>query len=131
MPKRLPAITIVRAYEIGPQKSAYRILVDRLWPRGLKKEYLQLDEWAKDLAPSAKLRTWFGHRPERWEEFRKRYLNELRSNDASVDKLLTLAAHRRVELLFGARDLTHNHELVLLEYLKAKRRSSIDSDILE
>lgn len=128
MPKRLPAMTVVRAYEVGPHKSEYRVLVDRLWPRGLKKEDLQLDEWAKDLAPSTKLRTWFGHRPERWEEFRKRYWKELQSQDASVEKLLALAAHRRVSLLFGARDLTHNHAVVLWEYLESKRRSSSDSD---
>lgn len=124
MNKRLPMITIIRAYDIAAQDRGVRVLVDRLWPRGLKKEDLQLDEWAQDLAPSTKLRKWFGHRPERWSEFKKRYRQELRSRPDAVDKLLKTAARRRVLLVYGARDTDHNHAIVLRDLLQAKRTST-------
>lgn len=123
MTKRLPEITIVRAYENAKEYRGYRVLVDRLWPRGLKKEDLQIDEWAKDLAPSAELRRWFGHLPERWTEFKKRYRQELQSRPEAVDKLLQTAARRRVLLVYGARDEAHNHALILHDFLQAKRKS--------
>lgn len=121
MSKRLPEITLQRVYEAGQSDSGYRVLVDRVWPRGVKKESLHLDEWAKDLAPSAELRKWFGHRTERWEEFRIRYRDELRSRVEAVDRLLEIAARRRVVLLFGARDPQHNQAVVLREFLLKKR----------
>lgn len=121
MAKRLPDIILIRAYEVGQLDCGYRILVDRLWPRGLKKEDLHIDEWAKELAPSTELRKWFGHKPERWEEFRKRYTQELRSLPEEVDKILKIAARRRVALLFGARDVEHNQAVVLRDFLLHKR----------
>jgi uncharacterized protein YeaO (DUF488 family) len=120
MAKRLPEITLVRVYEVGQRDCGYRILVDRLWPRGLKKEDLHIDEWAKELGPSTALRQWFGHRPERWEEFRKRYTEELRSRPEEIERLLKIAATRRVALLFGARDVEHNQAVVLREFLQSK-----------
>ena len=121
MARQLPAITIVRAYDVANRHLGLRVLVDRLWPRGIKKEQLELDLWAKELAPSTQLRQWFGHRPERWMEFKRRYRAQLRSSAAAVEHLLTLAANRRVALLYGARDEEHNHALVLRQYLERKR----------
>lgn len=121
MGKNLPDITLQRVYDATETDRGYRVLVDRLWPRGVKKESLHLDEWAKDLAPSTELRKWFGHRPERWEEFKIRYRKELRSCDEAVERLLKTAARRRVVLLFGARDLEHNQAVVLQEFLLKKR----------
>ena len=124
MANHLPQITLIRAYEIGQRDCGYRVLVDRLWPRGLKKEELHVDMWAKELAPTAELRKWFGHRPERWSEFRKRYTQELRSRPEEIDKLLKVATRRRVALLFGARDVEHSHALVLWKFLQTKRLAS-------
>ena len=121
MTRRLPTITIVRAYEIGDRDCGYRVLVDRLWPRGLKKKDLHLDQWAKDLAPSAELRKWFDHRPERWPEFQKKYRRELRSRSDNLEKLARLARRRRMALVYGARDEEHNHAIVLRTLVEAKR----------
>ena len=127
MGKKLPDITCQRVYEDEQTDSGYRVLVDRVWPRGVKKESLHLDEWAKDLAPSTDLRKWFGHRPERWEEFRIRYRDELRSHGEAVDRLLKVAARRRVVLLFGARDVEHNQAVVLRDFLLKKRTAPASS----
>jgi uncharacterized protein YeaO (DUF488 family) len=111
---------IKRAYEPPASQDGLRVLVDRLWPRGLSKEAAAIDEWLKDIAPSAELRTWFGHDPKRWAEFKARYREELRSAKRSAAlKRLRDAARTRgsVTLLFAARDATHNHATVLLEVL--------------
>ena len=121
MSKRLPQITVMRAYDIGEADNGYRILVDRLWPRGLTKQELHVSEWLKELAPSAELRRWFDHRPERWDAFRKRYASELRTHRDEVDRLVNLAARRRVVLLFGARDVEYNNAVALREILEAQR----------
>ncbi|MBN9522137.1 DUF488 family protein [bacterium] len=131
MARRLPRISLVRAYEAGRQDCGYRVLVDRLWPRGVKKEDLPLDEWAKDLAPSPGLRRWFGHRPERWDEFRQRYTEELRSRPEAIGRLLKVAARRRVALLFGARDVEHSHAVVLWEFLQSERSGSARPTVSE
>lgn len=112
-------VVIKRAYEPAEPVDGYRVLVDRLWPRGRSKSALQLDEWAKQLAPSTALRTWFGHDPARWQEFRSRYLDELRSDDASaaLARLASHAASGRVTLVYGARDTEHNEALVLADLL--------------
>ena len=128
MGKDLPDITIQRVYDAKETDSGYRVLVDHIWPRGVKKESLHLDEWAKDVAPSTELRKWFGHRPERWEEFRMRYRDELRSRDEAVDRLLKIAARRRVVLLFGARDLEHNQAVVLRDFLLKRRAARAASE---
>jgi len=109
-------LQIKRAYEASSKGDGTRILVDRLWPRGLSKKDLEGVLWAKEVAPSAALRKWFGHKPERWNEFRERYFKELRVNPA-VGPLRELAAGGRVTLLYGARDQTHNQAAALAEYL--------------
>jgi uncharacterized protein YeaO (DUF488 family) len=110
------AIRLKRAYD-APQKSdGFRILVDRLWPRGVSKERLAADAWAKDLAPSTALRKWFGHDPEKWAEFRKRYREELTQTHASerVRELLVAAKRSKtITLLYGAKDEQHNEAVVL------------------
>ena len=115
---------IDRAYDVEDRDCGYRVLVDRLWPRGLKKKNLRLDLWAKDLAPSTELRQWFGHDPARWSEFKKRYKQELKTHAEAVDKLIKLASRRRVALLFGARDVEHNHANVLWKFLEQKRAAA-------
>jgi uncharacterized protein YeaO (DUF488 family) len=122
MAKRLPNIAIVRAYDVDASVHGYRVLVDRLWPRGISKQELHLDEWLKDVAPSTELRRWFNHLPERWDEFQKRYKKELAANAEDVDKLLTLAKQRSLTLIYGARDEQHNDAVVLQEVLLAKLR---------
>jgi uncharacterized protein YeaO (DUF488 family) len=111
------SIAVKRIYEPAAKSDGYRVLVDRLWPRGLKKEDAVLDLWVKELAPSTALRQWFGHEPVRWEGFRHRYATEL---DAVADHwrpLAERAARRRVTLLYGARDEEHNNAVALKAYL--------------
>jgi uncharacterized protein YeaO (DUF488 family) len=112
-------LQIKRAYEASSKGDGTRILVDRLWPRGLSKKDLEGVLWLKEVAPSAALRKWFGHRPERWDEFRARYFKELRMNPA-VESLRALIAGGRVTLLYGAHDQTHNQAAALAEYLRGK-----------
>lgn len=112
-------IRIKRAYEPARPADGHRVLVDRLWPRGLSKERAHLDEWAKDIAPSDALRRWFGHDPRRWEKFRERYLGEL--GTARAEELLQgLAARARagtITLVYAAHDELHNDAVVLAEEL--------------
>lgn len=113
-----PQIRIKRVYEPPLKKDGYRVLVDRLWPRGLEKEAAALDEWAKNLAPTAALRKWFGHDPELWAPFQRKYKAELAKNAAVAD---FLEQHRNRELLtlvYGAKDEAHNHAIVLQQYLE-------------
>jgi uncharacterized protein YeaO (DUF488 family) len=95
------------------------VLVDRLWPRGLTKAEAGIDDWAKEVAPTAALRRWFGHDPERWDEFQRRYRAELKDNPA-LDKLRALVAAGPVTLVYGARDETHNQAVVLRDVLRGK-----------
>ena len=109
-------IRLKRAYEPPQKGDGFRILVDRLWPRGISKERLAADVWAKDLAPSTELRKWFGHDPAKWTEFRKRYRDELTHMHASqkVRELLAAAKHsKNITLLYGAKDEDHNEAVVL------------------
>ncbi|HVI43973.1 MAG TPA: DUF488 domain-containing protein [Chitinophaga sp.] len=110
-------ILIKRAYEAPEKKDGYRVLVDGLWPRGIKKEDLHVDTWLKTIAPSTALRKWFGHDPEKWNEFRKKYKAELKDTDALAELKAVIKEHPVVTLLFGARDETHNNAQVLLEIL--------------
>jgi uncharacterized protein YeaO (DUF488 family) len=110
-------LRIKRAYEPPSKKDGLRYLVDRLWPRGLKKEDLALDGWLKDVAPSQTLRKWFGHDPEKWDEFRSRYRAELRTNQEALKPLLGAMAKGPVTLVYSARDEAHNQAVVLREFL--------------
>jgi uncharacterized protein YeaO (DUF488 family) len=105
-----------RAYAPRSRDDGQRVLVDRLWPRGLSKEDLEGAIWMKNVAPSAALRKWFGHKPERWPEFRTRYFKEL-SNNPDVEPLRTLVAEGPITLLYGARDQAHNQAVALAEFL--------------
>lgn len=107
---------IKRAYEAPSPDDGYRVLVDRLWPRGLSKEHARLDEWNKDVAPSTDLRKWFGHDPAKFDEFRLRYLAELHGNPA-VEALRDKGAAGKVTLLYSAHDEQHNQAVVLLDAL--------------
>jgi uncharacterized protein YeaO (DUF488 family) len=107
---------IKRVYDQPAEDDGLRILVDRLWPRGLTKEKAHVDLWLKDIAPSTGLRKWFGHEPAKWEEFKKKYLLELKENDVAVS-LLKDKARETVTLLYGAKDHEHNEAIVLLDYL--------------
>jgi uncharacterized protein YeaO (DUF488 family) len=113
-------IQIKRAYEAPARGDGYRVLVDRLWPRGLTKTALPLDEWSKDLAPTTELRKWFGHEPRRWEDFESRYRKELASPEQRerMRELLKTAGPKTLTLVYGAKDAEHNHALVLQAELK-------------
>jgi uncharacterized protein YeaO (DUF488 family) len=106
-------IRLKRAYDSAGPDDGMRILVDRLWPRGLSRERAKVDHWLKEVAPSAKLRRWFGHDPMKWVEFRRRYETELRGNPAMEELRALIRHNRRVTLLFGARDVEHNNAAVL------------------
>ncbi len=116
-----PDIAVQRAYEDPTPHDGYRVLVDRYWPRGRSKEALRLDDWARELAPSADLIRWYGHRPERWLGFRERYRAELATREACerMDLLLAAAGRRRITLVYGARSATGNQAIVLREALQA------------
>jgi uncharacterized protein YeaO (DUF488 family) len=109
----MSAVRVKRVYDPPTPEDGVRILVDRLWPRGVKREEAKVDLWLKDIAPSADLRRWFGHDPARWPGFRDRYRAELAGNPA-LDELLALVAEgRQVTLLFAAKDTEHNNAVVL------------------
>ena len=111
-------IRLKRAYDPPSPDDGVRILVDRLWPRGLARDAAKVDHWLKEVAPSAELRRWFGHDPDRWPEFRKRYRAELVRNAAAVAALRELMkAARPVTLLFAAKDVAHNNAVALKEFL--------------
>ena len=116
-------IRIKRTYESRARGDGRRILVERLWPRGVKKEALQMDAWIKEVAPSTQLRKWFGHRPERWREFRRRYKKELRANVDAWSPILDASKRGTVTLLYSAHDLEHNGAVVLREYLTKRSRA--------
>jgi uncharacterized protein YeaO (DUF488 family) len=114
---------IKRAYEPASVADGKRYLVDRLWPRGVKKEMLPLTGWLKDVAPSDSLRRWFGHDPVRWTEFRRRYQTELKSLEPALRRLRDAQKRGRVTLIYGAKDARHNHALVLREFLLKSSRA--------
>ena len=118
-------IRIKRTYESRARGDGRRILVERLWPRGMKKEALQAHVWMKEVAPSTQLRKWFGHRPERWREFRRRYRQELRTNADAWSPILDASKRGAVTLLYSAHDLEHNGAVVLREYLMERSRGRL------
>jgi uncharacterized protein YeaO (DUF488 family) len=111
-------VHIKRIYDEPARSDGYRVLVDRIWPRGINKRDADLDEWLRELAPSTKLRKWFDHDPKRWSDFRKRYRAELSQQPSQLYALRHLAAHRRVTLLYGARDRRFNQAVVLKEVIQ-------------
>jgi len=114
-------ILLKRAYEKPRAEDGFRVLVDRLWPRGLKKADLHLDAWAKDIAPSTQLRKWFGHDPKRWVEFCKRYKLELKNPEvkSTITKTIRAAGDvSAITLIYGAKDTEHNEAMVLLPVFK-------------
>lgn len=113
-------LKIKRAYEKPENDDGKRILVDRLWPRGLTKEKARIDLWLKDVAPTTELRKWFGHDPDKWKEFQKRYHQELRNNREPVSILFEQLKKGVVTLVYGAKDEEHNEALVLKEWLKKR-----------
>ncbi len=109
-----------RAYDAPAASDGERYLVDRVWPRGVKREDLHIKEWQKEVAPSNDLRKWFGHDPARWDEFRQRYFKELDANPATWQPLLEAARKETVTLVYGAKDTEHNQAVALKEYLERK-----------
>lgn len=112
------ALRLKRIYERAQEDDGKRILVDRLWPRGLSKTDAKVDAWPKDLAPSPALRRWFGHDPQKWSEFRERYRHELEKNRDAVEALKREIGGSKATLLYGARDEEHNHAIVLREFIE-------------
>ncbi len=117
-------IHIKRVYVEAEKDDGVRILVDRLWPRGLSKDAVRMDEWLRDIAPSDSLRKWFGHRPERWPQFRRRYWKELESPERRplLEKLRSLVARDNVTLLYAAKDEERNNAVVIAEVVSGHKR---------
>lgn len=113
-------LRLKRAYESAVRSDGQRILIDRLWPRGLTKTEVAVGEWMKELAPSAALRRWFGHDSKKWLEFQRRYKRELRAQSILVGQLAKRASRRRVSLVFGARDEVHSDAVVLAAVVQAR-----------
>lgn len=110
-------ILIKRIYDDAAKNDGTRILVDRIWPRGVSKEEAQLDEWMKEIAPSSELRKWFGHKDDRFQEFSKKYETELKNNSELVKELQDKAEKKRLTLLYGAKNAKHNQAVVLKKFL--------------
>jgi uncharacterized protein YeaO (DUF488 family) len=115
-------IKLKRAYEDPSRDDGSRILVERLWPRGLSKERAALDLWLKDVAPSPALRKWYAHDPAKWEQFQKRYWKELEGKDEDVQLLKQKGKQGTVTLIYAARDEQHNSALVLKQFLEGRKR---------
>ena len=111
-------VRLKRAYDPASPADGYRVLIDRLWPRGVSRERASLDAWEKELAPSTQLREWFGHEPGRFDEFRRRYLDELRSQRSALTALRRRARNGTVTLVYAAGDEEHNDAVVLAEVLR-------------
>jgi len=117
-------IRLKRAYEPSKKDDGFRVLVDRLWPRGVSKSSARIDLWLKEIAPSAALRKWFGHDPLKWDAFRARYFRELQKNPKAVAQLNEIIRNGPVTLLFAAKDQEHNNAVALKEYLESGRGHS-------
>jgi len=119
MNSKIPAthVRLKRAYEPPAAGDGTRILIDRLWPRGVKKTNASIDEWMKEIAPSTGLRKWFGHDSARWQEFRRRYKSEIREHADEFERLRMLAQHDRITLVFAAHDETRNNAVVIRDLL--------------
>jgi uncharacterized protein YeaO (DUF488 family) len=113
------AVRIKRVYEPAEAADGYRVLIDRLWPRGVRKEEARLDEWARELAPSSELRRWFGHEPDKFDAFRRRYRAELASHEEKLRELRRRGRRDALTLVYSARDVEHNDAVVLAELLRS------------
>jgi uncharacterized protein YeaO (DUF488 family) len=113
------AVKIKRVYDPVARSDGYRVLVDRVWPRGVSREDAQFDEWARDIAPSTELRRWFGHDPDRFEEFKRRYGQELGAHQEELQQLRKRSRKGTVTLLFAARDTERNNAAALAELLRS------------
>jgi uncharacterized protein YeaO (DUF488 family) len=131
MSRRIPAhhIRLRRAYEPVAGDDGTRILVDRLWPRGVSKSFAHYDLWWRDVAPSSRLRKWFAHRPERWAEFRRRYRRELLDHAHDLRELRRRAREGPITLVYGASDTIHNHAVVLRRVLLGRANPEEESDV--
>jgi uncharacterized protein YeaO (DUF488 family) len=121
MPTRAPShLKLKRAYDTAARSDGHRILVDRIWPRGVAREALRIADWVKDAAPSAGLRKWFGHEPARWPEFKRRYFQELDRHPEALMPLVEKSRTGTVTLVFAAKDAEHNNAVALKEYLERR-----------
>ncbi|MCA0989609.1 DUF488 domain-containing protein [Guptibacillus algicola] len=114
------SVVLKRIYDEEKPLGGHRVLIDRVWPRGISKEDANLDEWMKDIAPSSSLRKWFAHDPDKFESFKEAYQKEIKESDAmsKLDELKNIARNNRVVLLYGAKDKVHNHAVVLKEMIE-------------
>lgn len=119
----MSAISIKRAYEKPAKDDGLRVLVDRLWPRGLNKNKAKIDYWAKQVTPSTQLRKWFSHDPEKWNEFKSCYFKELTGHPEEVNFLIKKAAEGKLTLVFGSKEEKFNNAIALVEYLKKAAKS--------
>jgi len=115
-----PVIKTKRAYDAPSEKDGMRVLVDRLWPRGIKKEYLKIDLWLKEVAPSEVIRKWFSHDPERWVEFKSHYFEELREKDELLKAIIN-APEKVVTLVYGSKNTEINNAVALKEYIEREK----------
>ena len=124
MSKRIATanVQLKRAYDPPAASDGRRILIDRLWPRGVSKANAAIDQWDKDIAPSTTLRKWFGHDPARWQEFRRRYANEIHRHREQLDELRACAQSGKITLVFAAHDKLHNHAIVLRDILLGRTK---------
>ena len=113
-------IKIKRVYEAAEKEDGFRVLVDRLWPRGIKKENAHVDMWSKEIAPSTALRKWFNHEAEKWSEFNRKYKAELKQSPALEELLEIIKNHKVVTLVYSAKDEQHNQAVALKEFLESK-----------
>ena len=122
MNRSIMKVKVKRIYEVYEKADGFRILVDRLWPRGIKKEKAQIDIWMKEVAPSTTLRKWFAHDPEKWPDFVSRYKEELHGSMAFRELMTLVKKHKTVTLLFSASDEAHNQAVALKKFLEEKLR---------
>ena len=116
--ENMPVIQIKRIYAPPEETDGFRVLVDRLWPRGIKKELAHIDIWMKEVAPAADLRKWFNHEPEKWAEFSRKYTAGLKDSDAVKELVDMIRKHKKITLLYAAHDEQHNQAVVLQQFLK-------------
>jgi uncharacterized protein YeaO (DUF488 family) len=124
-------VTTKRVYDPVDPDEGVRVLVDRLWPRGVSKQSLKADHWLREVAPSNQLRQWFGHDPKRWEEFKLRYAAELQAKPEAMQFLLGLARERRLVLLYSARDLQFNQAIALQQHLASLMQNDKDAGLAD